>query len=132
MNYSYIEPPIGLFEKILKRIHREERFLVLRHAAIFSAMLVGSLAAFIPVVRMLLSDAKQSGFLRFFSLIFSDFSTVTTYWQSFSMALLQTLPVISIVALLAVLLVFLQSLKSLSKDLKFIYHGKGYSSVKTI
>jgi len=128
-----MKPPIGLLEKILKCIHKEERFLVLRRAAVFFAILSGSAAAFVPVIKMLLFDANQSGFLRFFSLIFSDFSTVATYWQSFSLALLQTLPVISTVALLAVLLVFLQSLKLLSKDVKsIIYHGGGHFSIKTI
>jgi hypothetical protein len=80
--------------------------------------------AFFPAVKMLLSDFDQSGFLRFFSLIFSDFSTVATYWQSFTMVLLQTLPAISLALLLAILLVFLQSVKSLSRDVKIIInHG---------
>jgi hypothetical protein len=124
MNNFFIEPPIGLFEKILKRIHREERLLVLRRVFIFSATLICSVFGFMPAGKMLLSDFNQSGFLRFFSLIFSDFSTVATYWQSFMLALLETLPVISILALLAIVLVFLQSIRLLSKDVKtIINHG---------
>ena len=116
----YIEPPIGLFEKIIKRIHREERLLILRRVILFSITLIGSLIGFFPALNMLLSDFNQSGFLRFFSLAFSDFSTVTTYWQSFAMILLETLPAISLALFLAVLVTFLQSIKSLSKDVKTI------------
>jgi hypothetical protein len=116
--YAEIEPPKGLLEKIIKRIRREERLLVLRRVLIFSTTLICSVFGFIPATNMLLSDSNQSGFLRFFSLIFSDFSTVATYWQSFSLALLQTLPVISVVALLAILFVFLQSLRLLLRNIK--------------
>jgi len=115
-----INPPKGLLEKILKRIHKEERLLVLRRIIIFSVMLTGSLLAFVPVLKILLSDFGQSGFINFLSLIFSDFSSVATYWQSFAMILLETLPAVSLALFLAVLLIFLQSAKSLIKNIKII------------
>jgi ABC-type spermidine/putrescine transport system permease subunit I len=118
--YINIEPPIGLFEKIIKRLHREERILVLKRVALFSTTLIISTIGFFPSFNMLVSDFSQSGFLRFFSLMFSDFSTVTTYWQSFGMILLETLPAISLALFLAVLVTFLQSIKSLSRDVKTI------------
>lgn len=116
----YTEPPSGLFEKIIKHIHKEERLLVLRRTIIFSITLIGSLIGFVPSLRMLLADFNQSGFLNFFSLIFSDFSSVATYWHSFSLILLETLPAVSIVVFLAVLLTILQSVKVLTKDIKII------------
>ena len=119
-----MEPPIGLLEKILKRIHKEERILVVRRLVIFSTTLLFSVAGFIPATKMLLSDFSQSGFLRFFSLIFSDFPTVATYWQSFTMTLLQTLPALSLALFLAVLLTFLQSIKSLTKDVKTMFFSR--------
>jgi len=115
-----IEPPKGLLEKILKRIHKEERILVLRRIIIFSITLAASMLGFVPSLKILLSDFNQSGFLNFFSLIFSDFSSITTYWQSFVMILLETLPAVSLAIFLAVLLVFLQSVKSLTKNIKTI------------
>jgi len=117
---AIINPPKGLLEKILKRIHREERLLVLRRIIIFSVMLAGSLLAFVPVLRILLYNFSQSGFIHFFSLIFSDFSSVATYWQSFAMILLESLPAVSLALFLAVLLIFLQSAKSLIKNIKII------------
>jgi ABC-type spermidine/putrescine transport system permease subunit I len=110
-----VNPPAGLLEKILKRIHKEERLLVLRRIFLFSIMLTASLFGFFPALNLLISDLSQSGFLQFLSLTFSDFSTITMYWRSFTMTLLQTLPAISLALFLAVLLTFLQSIKSLTK-----------------
>jgi hypothetical protein len=121
-----IQPPKGLFEKILKRIHKEERLLVLRKVIIFSFILLRSLAGFAPSLKMLISDLDNSRFINFFSLIFSDFSTVATYWQNFAMILLETLPVLSLALFLSILLIFLQSTKSLLKNFKII---KGHNLV---
>ena len=118
MDNFYIEPPIGLLEKILSRIHKEERVLVLRRVILFSTTLIISLVAFFPTFNMLMAGFTQSGFLNFFSLVFSDSSTVMKYWQSFSMTLLEALPALSLALFLAVLLTFLQSIKSLTKYAK--------------
>ena len=120
MENSNIQPPKDLLEKILKRIHREERILVLRRIIIFSVTLTASLLSFVPTIKILLSDFNQSGFVNFFSLIFSDFSSVATYWQSFTLILLESLPALSLALFLAVLLTFLQSIKSLTKNIKII------------
>lgn len=118
MENFYIEPPIGLLEKIMKRIHKEERVLVLRRVIMFSTTLIISFVAFFPALNMLITGFNQSGFLNFFSLIFSDSSTVMKYWQSFSMTLLEAIPALSLALFLAILLTFLQSIKSLTKYAK--------------
>ena len=113
MENFYTEPPIGLFEKIIKRIHKEERVLVLRRVILFSTTLLISLVAFFPAFSMLMADFNHSGFLNFLSLAFSDSSTVMKYWQSFAMTLLEALPALSLALFLAIILTFLQSIKSL-------------------
>jgi len=120
MDTLKIEPSKELLPRILKRIHKEERVLVLKKIIISSAVFLGSLAGLIPSVKILLSDFSRSGFLSFFSLMFSDFSTIAKYWQSFAMILLETLPVISLALFLAVLLTFLQSIKFLTKEVRTI------------
>ena len=122
------EPSPELFPKIMKRIHKEQRFLVIRDSIIFSTTLLGSVIAFVPVFKMLSSDMSKTGFLNFFSLFFSDFSVVMSYWKSFSLILLETLPVISLALFLAVLLTFLQSIRKLTKDIKIIRNN--YSIAK--
>ena len=120
MDNFNIEPPKGLLGKIIKRIHKEERLLVFRRVTIFSITLAISLLAFVPTFKILISDFSQSGFINFFSLIFSDFYAVTTYWKSFTMILLETLPTVSLALFLAVVLLLLQSVKSLTKNIKII------------
>jgi hypothetical protein len=117
---SQIEPSKELLEKILKRIHHEERILVLRRVILFSITLIASAVGFIPAFKMLSADLAQSGFFNFFSLIFSDFSAVASYWKNFTLILLETLPAIAIVLFLALVLVFLQSLRLLAKNIKII------------
>jgi ABC-type phosphate/phosphonate transport system permease subunit len=120
-----LEPPEGLFEKIVYCLREEQRFLnVKRRLVIFSIGLIGSVAAFIPVFKMVRTEFVESGFIQFFSLLFSDFGIVISYWQNFAMTLLETLPITSLILLLAVVLVFLESLKSLVKNIKIIFTSK--------
>ena len=116
----YLEPPSGLFDKIMNRIHREERLLLIRRLFIFSGMLIGSIIGLVPSFKLLLSEATNSGFFNFSSLIFSDFNLVIKYWQSFGMAILQTLPAVGLAIFLGVILVMLQSIKSLVKNVKIL------------
>lgn len=116
------EPPKGLFNKIMARIQEERRLLTIkRQLAIFSLGVAGSAIAFIPAFKMLQTGLYESGFLQFFSLIFSDFGTVISYWQNFVMSLLETLPIINLAILLTIIFVFMGSLKFLVKDIKIIF-----------
>ncbi len=119
-----IEPPGNLLEKIMKRIHHEERVLIWRKVILFSATLAASVIGFIPAFRMVSADFAQSGFFNFFSLIFSDFSSVAVYWRSFTLMLLETLPAISLAVFLAVVLTLLQSARSLTRNVKTIIYAK--------
>lgn len=106
----------------MNRIHREQRILVIkRRIAVFSIVLIGSIIAFFPVFNMLKSAFVESGFMQFLSLLFSDFEVVLSYWQSFALSLLESLPVLSLMAFLAVVLGFLESAKYLTKDIKYVY-----------
>lgn len=122
--FAYIEssePPENLFGKIMQRINQERRLSVLkRKLAIVSFAATCSLAAFVPVFKMAQAEFSQSGFFQFFSLIFSDFGTIITQWQSFVFTLLESLPLVSITALLAVIFVFLLSLKILARNIQDI------------
>jgi hypothetical protein len=118
-----IEPSEDLLPKIIKRIHKEERILALRKLFIFSGTFIASIISLIPAFKLLLSDVNRSGFLNFFSLMFSDFSSIINYWPSFGMILLETLPALSLAIFLAVLLTFLQSLISITKNAKVVIHN---------
>jgi len=117
-----LQAPEELFGKIMERIHRQERLAALRkRLIIFSIGLIASLAAFIPALRLMQQSLAESGFAQFFSLIFSDFGIVLTYWQNFALTLLESLPVLSVAAFLATIFIFLESLKFLVRDTKAIF-----------
>ena len=123
--YMNIELPEGIFERIMGRIRKEQRLSAIRRRlAIFSFGIIGSLAAFIPVSKLVYSSFVDSGFVQFFSLLFSDFGVVATYWQNFTMVLLETLPAISLAILLFVIFIFFESLRFLARDIKFILASK--------
>jgi len=125
-----LKPPDGLFESIVNRIHEERRILVLRRRIIlFCLGFVVSAAAFIPAWKWLAADLSNSGFLQFFSLLFSDFKIVATYWQNFLMSLLETVPAMSLAVFLAAVFVFLESLNFLAKNIKFIFSSKQLTNI---
>ncbi len=100
------------------RIHKEQRLLTIRRrVAFFSVGLIGSAAAIIPVSKILYAGLSESGFVEFFSLLFSDTGVVAAYWQSFAMSLLETIPVTGLIIFSITLLVFLESSKLLVKNL---------------
>lgn len=119
------EPPDGLFNKVIDRIQKERRFLIIKwQLFIFSIGAICSAIAFIPAFQMVKTGFTESGFIQFFSLLFSDFKIVVAYWQNFIFSLLETLPVMSLVILLVVVLVFLESLRFLTRDIKIIFISK--------
>lgn len=120
------EPQPGLLEKILCRIQKERNASVRRRIFIFAASALCSIVALVPTFQMVRTDLINSGFIQFFSLLFSDFKTVTAYWQSFAMSLLETLPIMSLIILTSVTLIFLESIKLLVKNINIIISSKKF------
>jgi hypothetical protein len=119
------EPPGDLFNRVINRIQKERRLLILkRRMFIFSLSAVCSAIALIPAFKMVKTGFTESGFMQFFSLLFSDFKIVVAYGQNFILSLLETLPVMSLVILLVVVLVFLESLRFLTRDIKIIFTSR--------
>jgi len=120
-----LDPPAGLLERIIRRIQAEQKLLTAkRRLVIFSIGVVGSIAAFVPALKMLHQGFAESGFLQFLSLLFSDTQAILSYLGSFLASLLETLPVTGLLVFLAVLLIFLESLKLLSKDIRLLVASK--------
>lgn len=128
---NYIEPPKGLFEKIMFRIRKEKKLLTIRRRIVlFSSIMVISIIAFVPAFKAVQKDIIDSGFWQFFSLLFSDFSIVAVYWQNFAMSLLETIPALSLAILFLVIFAFMESFKELSYDLKSVFSLKKLAEIK--
>jgi hypothetical protein len=123
-SYHFDQPglPSELFGRIIARLRKEERLLsIKRKIVLYSLTTGGSMLILMLVFRAFQSDLISSGFLQFFSLLFSDFSFVAVSWQNFSLSLLEALPVMSLLLLLAAFLTFWQSSKSLVKNIRIAY-----------
>ena len=114
-NIKITEPSADLFVKIMDQINSQKRSNSRRWFALFTFVLIGSLVSLVPIMKLLLSDFSQSGFVQFFSLIFTDTNLVLVYWQSFSLSLIESLPIVDVVIFLFVAWVFLGSLRFLIK-----------------
>lgn len=113
------EPSPNLVGKVIQRIRSEQRLAASKwRVALFAVSLLASAVAFIPAFRMMQSGFTESGFMQFFSLLFTDFSIVMTYWKSFGLTLLETLPVVSLSVFFTIVLVFLESFVQLVKNTK--------------
>lgn len=116
-----LEPPSGLFNKIMARIWEEECLQsIKKRLVLFSVSLFVSAGAFIPALNASRQGFTNSGFYQYLSLMFSDFGSVMISWQDFGLAVLESLPAISATAFLATLLIFLWSLKRLTKAVKVV------------
>ena len=116
------EPPGYLFDRIMFRIGEEQRILaVKRNLVLFSAGLMGSVAAFFPLFNIMRAEVIKSGFLQFLSLVFSDFGIVRNYWQDLAFSLLETIPALNLFLLFGVILAFLTLLKLWIKNMNLIF-----------
>ncbi|MFA6534294.1 MAG: hypothetical protein WCT37_03935 [Patescibacteria group bacterium] len=113
------EPSAGLENRIINRLHQEQRLVgVKRRLVAFFLVAVSSLVALLPLGQLVKTSLIESDFIQFASLLISDFGVILASWQSFSLTLLETLPIINLLAVLAVILLLLESLKFLARELK--------------
>ncbi|MDD5433703.1 MAG: hypothetical protein PHE77_03595 [Candidatus Pacebacteria bacterium] len=120
-----VKIPAGLFERIMARLKKEHELLsIKKRLFIFS---VGSGVFFLATILCFLAvkiEFNQNAFFQFFSLIFSDFSTITIYWKNFILTLLERLPVSNLTVLLTAILGFNIFLKLLLKNIKQFFSIK--------
>jgi hypothetical protein len=121
------DPSDKLFIRIISQIRQKQKNLIIkkRLISIISGLsLIGSLIAFIPILNLIQIRLAESGFFKFFSLIFSDFKIVASYWQNYILSLLESLPILNLLALLIVILIFLKSLQFIIVNFKLIIPHK--------
>ncbi len=122
MRIAPIKPSKGLLEKIIIRIREEKKQKSARRRfAIFSIGSIASITAFIPAFRAANAAIIESGFVEFFSLLFSDTTIVAAHWKNFGLSLVETIPVTNIIILLTTILMFLWSFKLLTGDMKNLF-----------
>ncbi len=106
------EPPVGLFDRIILAIKREQELRQTKRLLFgFSSLLLISLAAMPFSGTILVSQIKNSGISYFVSTAISDLGTFFVLWQDFSLAILESLPIIGMMTFLLSLAVSVFTLR---------------------
>jgi len=107
--FTTLEPPTGLYEKVVSRIEAKDKKRKNRRLFFSAGFVLLGLVSFVPAVIWFIRDLYLSGFAQTFSLIFSDGSTIVAYWQSLALSLLESLPFASLMTCLVALFVVVLS-----------------------
>jgi hypothetical protein len=122
-----------LLEKIMAGIEAERAAKAIkRRIAAFIFLMIISAVSFIYSLSFIYSDFQNSGFFYFISLALLDWKEIIHYWQSFSLAVLESFPAISSAIFLFFVFIFLWSLKLFAKNLNNYYGLQQNLAVKNV
>jgi hypothetical protein len=92
-----LEPPVGLFDRIILAIEREQNLRQARRLLFgFFALLVVSLVLTPFSLLWLVGQIKSSGVFYYFSTAIGNLGLFLALWQDFCLAILESLPVIAL------------------------------------
>jgi len=112
-----MQPPEGLFEKIVARVAIErERSLRRKRRFTLAFLTFTAFGACIPLTISLIQQMQESGFFTYTSFVLSDTQIVLAHWQGYVAGLVETAPLLPLTGLLSVLFIFLVSLRSAMHD----------------
>lgn len=95
------EPPVGLFDRIIFAIRREQELRYTKRLLFgFLSLLLISLVATPISGAMLVNQVESSGISYFISTAISDLGTFFALCQDFGLAILESLPVIGMITFL--------------------------------
>lgn len=98
---SAVIPPALLAERVFFAIEKKKRFYVSVKLAVYSAIATVSFVGCVLIWQAEWPNIVNSEAVKLLSLLFSDFSVITNYWQEYAFSLLESLPVVSIIAVAA-------------------------------
>ncbi len=96
-NHLEIEPPCYLFEKIIFKIKKEDNCRRSRKLFFtFFSLLIISFFSLSLSSYLLVNQIKASGIFYFLSTALTNLKTSLIFWQDFTLAILETLPIVGI------------------------------------
>lgn len=119
--FNYINPPLELEASILKKITIERTKTTRLRFAFLSATALFSLWGIIQTGISLWQSFRETGFYEYASLIFSDGTTLTSYWKEFTLSLIESLPLLGLTILLVILATFIWSSTKALRDARFVF-----------
>ncbi|MFA6407344.1 MAG: hypothetical protein WCV80_01405 [Candidatus Paceibacterota bacterium] len=106
-------PSEGLVERIVATIAQKDKKRAQIRFIYSTTILAASVIAFVPAIQYLGSEATQSGFFQYISLMFSDGALLATFWKEFSFSLAESFPVFGTLATFSTGFAFLFALRNM-------------------
>ena len=123
--FSVIEPSENLRNSIINKIKIEETKNVAYRIAFSFAVSLTSISIGVISIINIIKDAYQSGLSEYLSLLFSDSALIVSYWQTYSMSVVESLPIIQISIVVASVGLFIWSVNTVLTNFKntksFVY-----------
>ena len=113
-----------LADKIMVRIERRKMIQSRVRFFVADALAGLSFLSLFPIAINTFKQLQTSGFLSYFSLLFTDGGTMLTYWREFLLSLAESLPLLQLTLIGLSLLVLFISLRFASKNYRqnIIHH----------
>jgi hypothetical protein len=113
------EVPDHLYQKVMDRIGLEQSLAAIRRKVyIYTSATILCFSALSGAFYFVRLEMASSGFLSYFSLLFSDLDVVLSSWQNFSLTLLEAMPATSIILFLLSMAVLMHMAKNLAKNIQ--------------
>lgn len=109
LKISAFPTPRGLEERVVSDLRNREILKEKKRSTIFASVAFASLLGIVAAIGEIISTATQSGFARYVSLVFSDWSSVTLIWKTFALSIVETAPIFGLAICSVAILAFLWS-----------------------
>ena len=118
LKLNKFSPPSALEGHVVFEIRRRERMREKTRLTTFAIVAFGSFAGIIVALKNIVSSATNSGFIRYASLAFSDWSTVVSIWKTFTLSLVETTPILAVTLCIVAILAFTWSVSGALRHAK--------------
>ncbi|MFA6227422.1 MAG: hypothetical protein WC631_03025 [Candidatus Paceibacterota bacterium] len=116
--FEIMEPSENLRSSIINRIEMEEKRDVVYRIVLGGTISLASMSMMIVYVLNIIKDAYQSGLSEYISLLFSDGALLISYWQTYTMSIIESLPVVPITIVVVSILIFVWSINMIITSIK--------------
>ena len=109
--------PAHIFEAVVYRIEHYKTIRARVYLTAHVALVIVAVVSLIPAIQYAMTEAANSGFMQYVSLIISDSSSIMSNWKEFSLLIAESLPIIGSIACVAALFI---CTNSIYRSLKYI------------
>ncbi len=116
--FNIIEPKNQLKKSVIGKIKALEMKKTINNVVFSSLISLASIASIVFFIINIINDASKSGLSQYLSLIFSDGKLIASYWQTYVLSVVESLPIIPIAIVVASFSIFVWSLNKFLENIR--------------